>query len=376
MMSAELAFEHQDYPAAARNAQAAVAMCGAYPAACPAGGLRILAIVSLRAGLGEQALAQADAALAAAIAHAEDWEQGLTQVARATVLARSGLLDDAQRGFETALSLLTGSNGWGIANALYGLGSLARARGDNAGAQRRFRAALEYFTELGARTEIARCLAGLGWVALAELDVTAAAVFLAQSLELSIATGQRLGIARGIEAFAALSVVRADDAAAARLEGAAAALREIIGPVRSAAAQDRLDGLLSAAHHRLGPARTAELIAEGRLLTPHLAARYALRTVANVTAPGPAGLADVAGSISTAGTDSAGHDVYDAGSVLTTREHEIALLIARGLSNRGIGEELFISPATAARHVANIFAKLGLNSRAQVAAWVVSQHAH
>jgi predicted ATPase/DNA-binding CsgD family transcriptional regulator len=383
MLSAELAFEHQDYQAAARSAQAAVAMCSAYRAASPAGGLRILALVSLRAGLAEQALAQTDAALAAAIAHADDWEQGLTHVARATVLARGGQLADAQSGYETALSLLAGSNGWGIANALYGFGSLARARRDNAGAQRHFRAALEYFTELGARTEIARCLAGLGWVALAELDVPAAAASLADSLELSIATGQRLGIARGLEAFAALSVVRGDDAAAARLEGAAAALREAVGPVRSAAAQGRLDSLLAAAHHRLGPELTAELIAEGRLLSPHDAARYALHTVADVTAAGiggSAGPVSAAASATASATADAGRDDYPAahfpGSVLTTREHEIALLIARGLSNRGIAEELFISPATAARHVANILAKLGLNSRAQVAAWVVSQRAH
>ena len=61
--------------------------------------------------------------------------------------------------------------------------------------------------------------------------------------------------------------------------------------------------------------------------------------------------------------------------MLTAREREIAVLIARGLSNRGIAEELVISPATAARHVANIFTKLGLRSRAQVAAWVTeAQH--
>ena len=51
----------------------------------------------------------------------------------------------------------------------------------------------------------------------------------------------------------------------------------------------------------------------------------------------------------------------------------IAGLIARGLSNRGIADELVISPATAARHVANIFSKLGFTSRAQVAAWAVQR---
>ncbi|RFU38898.1 hypothetical protein DZF91_25270, partial [Actinomadura logoneensis] len=58
-------------------------------------------------------------------------------------------------------------------------------------------------------------------------------------------------------------------------------------------------------------------------------------------------------------------------STLTAREREIAQLIARGLSNKGIARELVISPATAARHVANILTKLGFNSRAQIAVWAV-----
>ncbi len=48
-------------------------------------------------------------------------------------------------------------------------------------------------------------------------------------------------------------------------------------------------------------------------------------------------------------------------------------LIANGRSNKAIAEELFISPATAARHVANIMAKLGFNSRAQIAAWAADK---
>ena len=56
---------------------------------------------------------------------------------------------------------------------------------------------------------------------------------------------------------------------------------------------------------------------------------------------------------------------------LTPREHEIVRLIARGLSNREIADELVISPAAAARHVANIMAKLGFSSRTQVASWAI-----
>jgi DNA-binding NarL/FixJ family response regulator len=50
----------------------------------------------------------------------------------------------------------------------------------------------------------------------------------------------------------------------------------------------------------------------------------------------------------------------------------VVALIAAGRSNKGIAEQLFISPATAARHVANILAKLGFTSRSQVAAWAAS----
>ncbi|HKG26123.1 MAG TPA: LuxR C-terminal-related transcriptional regulator, partial [Thermomicrobiales bacterium] len=58
---------------------------------------------------------------------------------------------------------------------------------------------------------------------------------------------------------------------------------------------------------------------------------------------------------------------------LSRREREVAALLTLGLSNRQIADELAISVATTARHVANILTKLGFNSRAQVAAWAVDQ---
>jgi DNA-binding CsgD family transcriptional regulator len=52
---------------------------------------------------------------------------------------------------------------------------------------------------------------------------------------------------------------------------------------------------------------------------------------------------------------------------LTAREVEVLRLVADGVSNRGIGERLFISEKTAVRHVSNIFAKLGVHTRAEAA---------
>jgi DNA-binding NarL/FixJ family response regulator len=51
---------------------------------------------------------------------------------------------------------------------------------------------------------------------------------------------------------------------------------------------------------------------------------------------------------------------------LTAREHEIVRLIARGLSNIEIGQELYISDTTVKTHITHILQKLNLRDRVQV----------
>jgi non-specific serine/threonine protein kinase len=60
-------------------------------------------------------------------------------------------------------------------------------------------------------------------------------------------------------------------------------------------------------------------------------------------------------------------DAFSA-ALLTPREHEVAGLLARGLSNREIGEALSISKSTVEVHVKHVLGKLGLSSRSQLAA--------
>jgi ATP/maltotriose-dependent transcriptional regulator MalT len=63
------------------------------------------------------------------------------------------------------------------------------------------------------------------------------------------------------------------------------------------------------------------------------------------------------------------------GGPLTPREWEVAELVARGLSNPQIAEQLVISRRTADRHISNILDKLGYTTRGQIAVWAFERKA-
>ncbi|MCO1660672.1 ATP-binding protein [Pseudonocardia humida] len=63
----------------------------------------------------------------------------------------------------------------------------------------------------------------------------------------------------------------------------------------------------------------------------------------------------------------------EASTPLTTREHEVAELVAQGKTNKEISRALVIALRTAEAHVEHIRAKLGVSSRSQIAVWVVEQ---
>ncbi len=58
--------------------------------------------------------------------------------------------------------------------------------------------------------------------------------------------------------------------------------------------------------------------------------------------------------------------------LLAPREREVAALIAHGKTNREIAADLSIKEGTVEAHVQHILNKLGMNTRAQIAAWVVT----
>jgi|SRR5512136_1115185 DNA-binding NarL/FixJ family response regulator len=64
-------------------------------------------------------------------------------------------------------------------------------------------------------------------------------------------------------------------------------------------------------------------------------------------------------------------NVKDEYEGLTEREMEILRLVGKGLTNKDIGQQLYISDRTVQAHLSNIFSKLGVNSRTEAVMYAV-----
>jgi len=327
-----------------------------------ASGLSLLAEVALHTGHADDAAARADEALSIARAAGDGWNEGYALGIKAAIAGVNGSLREAEDLAKASIAVMRRiDQQWGTARALLGLGDLARLRGDPGDARRQYLEALGILREIDARPELARCLAGLGRVAMDLGALALAREHLGESLRLSHSTGARIGVARGLEAFAALATREELPELAVQLTAAATALREVAGlPALSGARTERY---LASARH-LGDPAVTRLWNRGLAMTSDEAVALALdigtgtRNTVALTALG------------------SGQERTAPPGMLTPREREVVTLVASGRSNKAIAEELFISPATAARHVANILAKLGFNSRGQIAAWAADQQAY
>jgi predicted ATPase/DNA-binding CsgD family transcriptional regulator len=315
--------------------------------------LNLLAEVALHTGRTEEAALRAGEALAGARAAGDGWNAGYALGSLAAAAGWSGNFREAEEFADASIAVMRDiDQQWGVARTLLGLGDLARLRGNPDGARERYLAALSILREIESRPEIARCLAGLARVAADRGDLVAAREYLAESLRLSQFTGSRISVARGLEAFAVLAVQEGLPDRAVQLAAAAASLREAahLPPLPGARTEQYL-----AAARGLGEPAIQRLWALGSQMTAESAVTLAL---------------DASGQLPARGWPAPGHgSAAPLPATLTQRERQIVALIAKGCSNKAIAGELFISPATAARHVANILAKLGFTSRSQVAAW-------
>lgn len=237
--------------------------------------------------------------------------------------------------------------------SLHLLGLVARDRGDYGRAQSLLDESLALFREMGDAWGVTTVLVSLGAVALLSGSVGRAAELFRESLAIRRDLGDRPGIAESLEGLAGVAALEGDVHRAARWLGAAEALRKAIGtPSPAARAEGTRDRATEMVRRRLGKQAFAAALEAGREMGVQAAVEEALAEVAAAPDEAPRGPAAQ-------------------GEALTEREREVAALIAEGRSNREIAAALVVTLGTAANHVQHILNKLGLHSRAQIAAWAV-----
>jgi DNA-binding NarL/FixJ family response regulator len=79
-----------------------------------------------------------------------------------------------------------------------------------------------------------------------------------------------------------------------------------------------------------------------------------------------------------AGTANAGArlGLREQGGALSTREREIVILVAQGFKNKEMAERMFISEQTVKNHLHNIFDKLGVSDRLELALYAIHNNLH
>ncbi len=213
--------------------------------------------------------------------------------------------------------------------------------------------------QLGDRFELAYGLIVQGQIAAAEGQYSRARTALGESLLVRHELGDRSGVAESMESLAALDAAERQLELAVRLGAAAAALRERIGAPLTPQGQVVLDQWLVPTRKMLGAEATTRAWASGRAMSGEAAVQLALAPT--LREPNRA-------------LRSSGRKAGQSGAALSPREQEVAVLLARGLSNRQIAGELVITERTVATHIEHMLGKLGYASRHQVAAWA-SEHA-
>jgi DNA-binding NarL/FixJ family response regulator len=318
---------------------------------------------------------------------AREWTQALTRwcdsqpdmlpfrgyclVHRCEIFQLQGAWREALEAARQACKLLTGPPTWdALGSAYYQLAEIQRLRGELTEAEESYRQASLAGRDPEPGMSLLRLAQGRIDLALPALrrtldeaeDPLARSRLLPACVEVLLeaedvmaaraAADELAGIAAQLDApylnalaaEASGAVLLAEDdprAALAKLRSAQRAWRELEAPHQ--AARVRLS--IGAACRELGDHASAALEFEAaRSVLEELGARPDLER-----------LAGLEGSPRTAG--------------LSRRENEVLTLIAAGKTNRAIAAELFISEKTVARHVSNIFTKLGLSSRAEATAY-------
>ena len=279
----------------------------------------------------------------------------------------------------------------GIANALFLLADVAFSQGDHATGRPLLEESLALFQEVNDKGGIADALRIMGQDDLFQGDIALACSRAEESLALFREMGEREGMiqtqrllasalalqgnhgaaqslyeeslviartlddkelmASCLEGLASVVAAQGELPWAARLWGAAEALRETLGTPLPPVYRADYECFVATARTQLGEQAFAAAWAEGRTMTPEQA--FAAQGPVTISTPVPTTQPSTPPATSPV--------TYPEG--LTAREVDVLRLVAQGLTDAQIAEQLIISPRTVNTHLTSIYGKIQVSSR-------------
>ena len=197
----------------------------------------------------------------------------------------------------------------------------------------------------------AEALIGLAHVAALQGEVAAARALYQESLVHLHEVDNKEFIPACLEGLADMVAAQGEPAWAARLWGAAESLREAIGTPLPPVYGADYEHSVAATRTPLGERVFAAAWAEGRSMTP----------VQALDAKGPVTIPQPLSTVSSPAAPVKPAVAYPDG--LTAREVDVLRLLAQGLTDAQIAEQLVISPRTVNNHLTSIYSKIQVSSR-------------
>jgi predicted ATPase/class 3 adenylate cyclase/DNA-binding CsgD family transcriptional regulator len=239
----------------------------------------------------------------------------------------------------------------GIANYFYLSARLALSQGNVVTARQFSEECVRLNRELGDPNRIAFALSILGEVEASQGNYSTARSLYEESLAIASKACDKEYISFYQEELAGVVAAQGEPVWAVRLWGAAEVLREAIGAPRAPFDRVSYERSVAGARALLGEQAFAAGWAQGRTMTPEQA----------LAAQGPVTLSQPVPTAPSSTPPAKPAATYPDG--LTAREVEVLRLVAQGLTDPQVAEQLVISPHTVNSHLKAIYGKLGVSSR-------------
>lgn len=307
--------------------------------------------------------AQESLVLARTMGNRPDIAEALFHIANTKAI--QGDLAQAIVSFQELLVLVRElGNKHNIATALGNLGELALSQGDYAQAEALAHESLQIARELDEKYNIASVLSILGDIKRSIGDITQAVAYYTEGLLLAQEVGIKISIGFNIVGLARIAVAEGQFERATLLFGAA----EPLNPYVVIDLDMRADNAQAMKEVRTQLGEQAFLTAwkQGQTMKLEQVIATALQEQPIMTTP--------ASPVSQSPKDMkrAAKPTYP--DDLTAREVEVLCLVAQGLSDPHIADQLVISPRTVNAHVTSIYRKIQVSSRSAATRYAIEHH--